>query len=139
MNLISAIIIHYSNMLHFDPMITLAVIRQETNFNNDSVGLLGEVGIMQVRPEFIKEYNKKELRQLEVNVKVGIELLKEAKEKCIHKKELDWVICFNRGIAGGNKVKNPSLDKYVINATKYYKEYKEEKLKWNFRFKELGM
>lgn len=123
MNNIMSLVIHYSVALHFDPAISLAVIRQESNFKPYLIGNVGEIGLMQIRPEFVP-YTRKELLNPEVNIKVGIGLLKEAKKHCKHKNNLDFLVCYNAGIIGGSKYKYPNKSKYVISINKFYKEYK---------------
>lgn len=122
MNTIS-IIVYYSVLMNFDPAISLAVARQESNFNNQTIGSLGELGVFQIRPEFITNYTKEELQNQEINIKVGIELLKEARKLCKHKENLDWLSCYNYGVVGGNKLKSPQNTKYVIGVNKFYREY----------------
>jgi soluble lytic murein transglycosylase-like protein len=124
MNTVMSLIIHYSVAMNFDPAIALSVAKQESNFNNDMVGDVGEVGIFQVRPEFIVNFTEKELHNREINIKVGIELLKKAQKLCKHKANLDWLVCYNAGVSGGNRYKYPSKAKYVVNVNNYYKEFK---------------
>ncbi len=72
MNTMMSLITYYSLAVNFDPAISLAVARQESKFNNSVVGGVGEVGLFQIRPEYVSNYSKKELRNPEVNIKVGI-------------------------------------------------------------------
>lgn len=123
---IMSLITYYSMVMNFDPAISLAVARQETNFNNAVIGDVGEIGVFQIRGEFIENYSKEELRNPEINIKVGIKLLKKAKKYCKYKRNLDWLVCYNAGINGGSKIKHPDKFKYVVNVTKYYKEFKNE-------------
>lgn len=127
MNPLIHLMIYYGSISNFDPMLLQALGRQESNMNPRAVGALGELGIFQLRPEFLPDYSKNELLNPEINVKVAIKLLKEAKKNCIHKKNFEWLVCFNMGVTRGNKIKYPTKNKYVINVTKYYKEYKNER------------
>lgn len=122
------LIIYYSNLLDFDATLLKSVISQESNFNVNATGRLGEIGLLQLRPEFLPGYTKKELYLPEVNIKLGIELLKDAKRKCIHKGEFEFLNCYNYGVAKGNKLLYPSNTQYVISVKQYYEEYKNERV-----------
>lgn len=124
MNTVMSLITYYSIAMNFDPALSLAVVRQETNFNNNVVGDVGEIGLFQVRPEYVSNYSKKELQNPEINIKVGIMLLKDAKKRCKHQRNLEWLVCYNAGIVGGSKYKYPSKAEYVIRVNKFYEEYK---------------
>lgn len=123
MTCITSLIIYYSQLLNVNPAIVKAIIHQESKFEVNAVGDLGELGLFQLRPEFLPGYKENELLNPEVNIMIGIQKLKEAKKGCKNKDKLNYVICLNRGIAGGNRVKSPENDLYVKNVTKFYKEY----------------
>lgn len=112
---------HYSLAANFNPAIAIAVAERESNLNNEAIGALGEVGLFQIRPEFVSISNK-DLKNIDINIKTGILLLKEAKEKCIHKKNNEWLVCFNMGVTKGNTIKHPELNRYVIEVNNLIKE-----------------
>ena len=128
MNCIASLIIYYSNILNFDAAIVYSVIGQESKFDSRAVGNLGELGLGQLRPEFNREYTKNELLNKEINIKVTIERLKEAKKGCKNKENLNYLVCYNHGITGGNKIFRPENDEYVKNVTKYAKEFEKWKV-----------
>lgn len=97
-----------------DLPVTMAVAQHESGFNSQAVGSHGEVGVFQVRPQYIAGYTKDELVNPEINIMVGISLLKEAKDKCIHKKRHDWLVCYNLGRSGAKRILYPSLFSYVL-------------------------
>lgn len=107
--------------LHMDPQLALAVVKVESNYNTSAVGSYGEVGLMQIRPEYSR-HTATELLNPKTNVKEGIRKLKEAKKHCKHQVDNTWVICFNKGVAGGSKLKYPLKDSYYKNIMKEYKE-----------------
>lgn len=78
---ISEMILAESEKKGFDPIFVLAVIQTESQFDVTVVGGVGEIGLMQVRPETAKWIAQKEnipwkgkstLRNPVMNVKIGI-------------------------------------------------------------------
>jgi soluble lytic murein transglycosylase len=47
---VASAIIDEANRQHFDPLLLVAVIRQESRFNPDARGTHGEIGLMQIKP-----------------------------------------------------------------------------------------
>lgn len=123
MSKILSLILLYSKLYNLDPLLVLSIVKVESNFNTDAIGELGEVGLLQLRPEYA-EVSSKDLLKPEVNIKVGIKHLAEAKKYCTHKENNYWVICYNLGVARGNKIKYPRLHKYykmvMFEYTKYH-------------------
>lgn len=100
-------ILFYSLLAGIDPQITQAVIQVESRGNPFAVGKLGDSGLMQIRHKFVPE-TQQQLFQGCTNIKRGVELLKQAKEKCKHKLNNTWLVCYNVGIKGGQKIRHPS-------------------------------
>jgi soluble lytic murein transglycosylase-like protein len=108
---LAACILFYSLQNDIDPKLTHAVIKHESNYNSSIVGAAGEIGLMQIRPEYVPE-SKQELFDPCTNVKRGTQILKHAKKYCKHTLDQTWVICYNLGIAGAKKVRYPKLFPY---------------------------
>lgn len=111
-------ILFYSLLAGIDPRITQAVVQVESMGNPFAVGKLGDSGLMQVRHQFVPE-TQQQLFQGCTNIRRGVELLKQAREKCKHKLNNTWLVCYNVGIRGGLKIRHPS--KFI-----YYKKIMQE-------------
>jgi hypothetical protein len=111
------LIIYYSHLNGINPNVALAVAEHESNFNPNAIGALLEIGIFQIRPEFSK-LSKAELKKPEKNIKEGIRLLKVARDKCIHQKKNEWLVCYNYGQTNALRVKHPELWPYVTKVNK---------------------
>lgn len=107
-----------------DPMVARAVASQESNLNPKAVGALGEVGLFQIRPEYEKKFTKLELFDVTTNIRVGIAMLKRAKDTCVHRKHLDYLVCFNGGNEMAKRIKYPSVFPYVLQIKKRIASYK---------------
>ena len=77
-------IIGESERYGFDPIFLMAVIQNESSFNPKMKGSVGEIGLMQIRPETakwiaglskIKYKNEKSLYQPEMNIRIGAAFL----------------------------------------------------------------
>ncbi|MES2855349.1 MAG: lytic transglycosylase domain-containing protein [Bdellovibrionota bacterium] len=74
----------------FDPVFVMAIIQTESTFNPDQIGGVGEIGLMQIRPETgewmakiagIPWAGKKTLRDPLMNIKIGCAYLTWLREK----------------------------------------------------------
>lgn len=113
MTYLTSLILFWAPVYGINPQIALAVAQHESGLNPDAVGALGEIGVFQIRPEFSSEYTRKQLFIPEINVKLGLQKLAEAKQMCVHQKENDWLTCYNLGIEGAKHLKYPRLFPYV--------------------------
>lgn len=109
--LIFTMITMLSPQYGIEPELTQAIIKVESNGNHRAIGLKGEVGLMQIRPEFSK-FSKEELFNIETNIKEGLRILSEAKLRCKHKENYTFVVCFNGGVGLGKKIKHPTKFPY---------------------------
>lgn len=98
---------------HFgiDPNIAVAVSKQESSLNPNAIGTLNEVGLFQVRPKYSK-FTAKELLNVQINITEGLRMLKFAKDHCVHQKDYTWIVCYNAGLTGGSRIKNPKEFNY---------------------------
>lgn len=114
------LIAFYSSIYNIDPVLVQSVIAVESKFKSDVVGSHGEVGLMQLRPEYSK-VGRSELFKPHVNIKQGVEFLATVKKYCKHQSNFEWVVCYNVGITGGSKIKHPKLHEYYRKVvTEYY-------------------
>ena len=118
-------LLFYSFLAGIDPQLTKAVIQVESKGNPFAIGKLGDSGLMQVRHQFVPE-TQQQLFQGCTNVRRGVELLKKARETCKHKLNNTWLICYNAGNNGGNRIKHPTS--FI-----YYKKVMSE-MKNNLKF-----
>ena len=108
---ILAAISFYASMYNLPPKLITAVITVESSQNSSTIGPVGEVGLMQVRPEF--HHNSRGLLFVPTyNIKEGTKRLAQAKKYCKHQDNYSWVVCYNRGIMGGARLLNPKTDTY---------------------------
>lgn len=121
--MIAACILTLSMSAGIDPDLVHSIIKHESNYNSEAVGLVGEIGLMQIRPEYVPE-TAEQLKDPCTNIKRGIQMLKEAKESCKHKIDFTWVNCYNVGVAGGDRINHPKLFPYYKNIAAIYKERK---------------
>lgn len=121
MNELMKLIAFYSYIYSIDPVLVKSVIAVESKFNASAIGSLGEVGLMQLRPEYFK-VSKEELYKPRTNISEGVRFLAQVKKGCKHQSNFEWVVCYNLGVSGGNKIKHPRLHPYYRKvAAEYFK------------------
>jgi soluble lytic murein transglycosylase-like protein len=88
--------------------------------NPNAISKTGDGGILQLNNRFYKFHNPKWVFNPEINLYIAIRTLKNLKQKCKHKNLNTYIVCYNLGIAGGSKIKNPFNQAY----------YKKSNLIW---------
>lgn len=115
---IIGLIMAMAPVMGVDGKVAVAVARVESNFNINAIGAAGEIGLFQVKPEYVKEYTKKQLSDPFVNIYVGLQKLKYAQDNCIHQKSIEYLVCYNYGEANAKKIKYPHKFPYVTKVRK---------------------
>lgn len=120
MLLIKTLILKYCTIYGIDSNLALSIIEVESNFNPNKVGKIGEVGLFQIRPEFVN-VDKKKLFDIETNIKTGIQILHKMKKHCSHK---EYIVCYNMGVTGAKNIKYPQKFPYYKKVMKVYETYR---------------
>ena len=113
-------IILYSQLFGIDPRLAISVARVESRMNSNAVGSLGEIGLFQVRPEYV-DVSKDDLYNPTTNIITALKIMTDVKKRCKYKSNFTWLVCYNRGVTGGSKVRNPLVDSYYKKVMKEYK------------------
>jgi soluble lytic murein transglycosylase-like protein len=111
---------------HVDPLLVAAVVQVESKFNTQTVGALGEIGLMQLRPEFFAPKQPGKLFNADTNINIGVKYLKLVESRCRHKLNNTFVVCYNAGIAGGSRLLDPGKFSYYKRVSKEYDALKRE-------------
>lgn len=106
-----ALIMQWSSFYAMDPYLVAAVIQTESSWDASMTGAAGEIGLMQVMPTTAGKPPKK-LKSNNINIYHGVKYLRQAKDTCKHQDKDMFVVCYNRGIAGGSKLRRPHQDAY---------------------------
>lgn len=130
---ITATLIEESEKFNFDPVFVLALIRTESNFNPLAVGSVGELGLMQIRPETgewianrekIKWKGPKTLKDPVQNIRVGVAYMAFLRDH-FENKAYKYLSAYNVGpgklkrmFASDNRPK-----KYSTQVMKYYEMF----------------
>ena len=117
MEKIVSLIMLYSSIYNVDPKLAVSIAHVESSFNQTAIGTSGEIGIFQLHPRY---FSYQDSLTIEENIKNGIKHLSFSKKYCRHKYGIEWVICYNRGVAKGSMAKMPSKDEYVNKVKTFY-------------------
>lgn len=122
--LIIQLILTLAPKYNIDPDLVKAVVQVESKYNAQAVGPIGERGLMQLHPKY---YEGDKYFDVELNLETGIKKLAKAKKHCAHKLDKTFVVCYNAGVTGGSRLKNPKQFDYYVKVMKQYNEYKQER------------
>lgn len=111
--------------MNVDPYLVAAVTSVESKFKPSAVGKAGEIGLMQIKPQFYSG-NPRNLFKAEENIRFGTKYLKHLQENCKHKKDHTFLVCYNAGPTGGARIAKPKEFDYYKKVHKKYKEFKKQ-------------
>lgn len=128
--MISTAIIQASEKYRMDPVLILAVIQNESGFNPNRKGSVGEIGLMQVRPETakwiagvykIKYEHSKDLYDPVLNIKIGAAFLDKLRNQFESESSL-YLSAYNIGAKKVRKLVESNLKPkdYVVAVMKRY-------------------
>lgn len=115
---ILALIILYSNLYNINPVLVAAVVQTESGWDINATSKKGAVGLMQLLPSSFPQYKVTDLYDPVINIREGVKYLAKMQKECVHKDELNFLVCFNLGPNSAKKVKHPELFPYVIKVKK---------------------
>lgn len=133
---ITNVLLKESEKFDFDPVFVLAVIRTESNFNPLAVGSVGELGLMQIRPETgewiaqkekIKWKGARTLKDPMENIRIGVAYLAYLRDR-FDNKASNYLSAYNVGPTKLKKLVESETPpkKYSIQVMKYYEKFYEE-------------
>lgn len=118
-------ILYFSALNHVDPLLVRAVVQVESGGQVGKVGLLREQGLMQLRSSSFNE-TEQQLKEPRHNLEKGIQYLSQLQNSCPFKERYEFVICYNKGVSGAKKVRQPSQDKYYRLVMQEYRKLEKE-------------
>jgi soluble lytic murein transglycosylase-like protein len=78
-----------------DPNLALAIVEAESGFNQAARGSRGEIGLLQLRPEF----HGSQILTVAGNIRIGVRYLAECQRACSARYGDAAFVCYNRGPA----------------------------------------
>lgn len=112
--MIISLIQFWAPVYGIDTLTAEAVAIHESQLNPNAIGAAGEIGIFQLKSQYVSQYTRKELFDPQTNVIAGLQKLAEAKRTCVHQNDIEYLICYNVGATNAKKYKHPELAPYVV-------------------------
>lgn len=127
--LLKAIIIAAAKAHDMSPYTVAAIASVESDFNATKIGSIGEVGVMQLRPEYHLKASETPdvLLDPQVNIYRAVKYLASLRNRCVFKAEKTWVLCYNLGPTGATRIKNPKEFPYYKKFMERYEKLKAQK------------
>ena len=114
-----AILLHFCTAYGVEPRLAMAVVQTESQWDASTVGDAGEIGLMQLMPNYFN-VPREQLFDVRTNLRLGIKHLAKMQRQCKYKDDYTFLVCYNRGLRGGAKVKHPLTDRYVRKVMQNY-------------------
>lgn len=81
--------------------------------NPNAVSKTNDGGLFQLNAKYHKFHNPKWVFDPQINSAIALKKLQILKNKCFHKKNERYLLCYNMGNAGAKKIKNPDKQTYL--------------------------
>lgn len=110
----------FSNQYGVDPILVESIVAQESNYNPKATGSIGEIGLMQIRKEYLT--NPQTYYDPYLNLKEGVKRLAELKRLEKHLGPY-WFTAWNLGPTGALELNKNGNIKNFPYAKKVYARY----------------
>ncbi|MEO7161814.1 MAG: lytic transglycosylase domain-containing protein [Bdellovibrionia bacterium] len=133
-------IIQESDKYGFDPIFLMAVIENESSFNPEIIGTVGEIGLMQVTPDtgawIAKIYNlpwkgKQQLKDPSYNIRIGAAYMAHLREEFDFEGQL-YLAAYNMGSGNVRKALGKQIrpkiysSRVMLRYLRFYSELQKE-------------
>lgn len=110
--MINLIITLYSAINGVDPSVAFQLARLESNMNPVALSRTNDGGLFQLNRRVYRFHNNSWVFHPTINTALAMRTLGKLKRTCSHKVKNGYVLCYNLGIRGAGKVKNPFAQTY---------------------------
>jgi soluble lytic murein transglycosylase-like protein len=110
--MINLFITLYSAINGIDPSLSFQMARIESNMNPLALSRTDDGGLFQLNRKVHKFHNGNWIFNSTTNTAIAMNVLGKLKTTCKHKAKNSYVICYNIGVYGAGKIKNPFKQTY---------------------------
>jgi soluble lytic murein transglycosylase-like protein len=112
--MINILITFYSLVNGLDPSLSFKIARIESNMNPNAISKTNDGGIFQLNSRYYRFHNPAWVFLPHTNIALALKTLGTLKNKCPHRVEESFVICYNLGVSGAKKIKRPFANNYYV-------------------------
>jgi hypothetical protein len=106
-----------STFYGIDSNLATRIAKLESNFNPKAFSKTNDGGLFQLNTRYHRFHNLEWIFNEEINIHKAILTLSLLKDKCKHKINNQFILCYNMGIVGASKIKNPENQTYFKKTT----------------------
>jgi len=110
--MINLFITLYSALNGIDTTMSFQIARLESNMNPLAISKTNDGGLFQLNQKVYRFHNPDWRFKIDINTALAMNTLSKLKTKCSHKIKNGYVLCYNLGISGAKKIKNPITHTY---------------------------
>lgn len=115
--MIPLIITYFSLINGIDPSLALKLARIESGMSPSAKSSTSDGGLFQLNSRSHKFHNEQWRYRVDTNTAIAMRTLAYLKNKCKHRALNQFVLCYNRGVVGAARVKNPNKIRYYQKVT----------------------
>lgn len=102
----------YSAFNGIDTNLAFQMARVESNMNPYALSRTNDGGLFQLNRGVYRFHNKNWIFEPVTNIALAMNTLSLLKNKCSHKKDNTYILCYNMGVKGAKKIRQPFLQNY---------------------------
>jgi soluble lytic murein transglycosylase-like protein len=110
--MINLVITLYSAINGIDPSVAFQLARLESNMNPTALSRTNDGGLFQLNRQVYRFHNSSWIFHPTTNTALAMATLSNLKKSCSHKIKNGYVLCYNLGVSGAKKIKNPLSQTY---------------------------
>jgi len=110
--MVNLLITLYSALNGIDPSLSFQMARLESSMNPAALSKTNDGGLFQLNRKVYKFHNNTWIFDPEINTAMAMGTLSKLKTSCSHKIKNSYVLCYNLGVSGAKKIKNPWAQTY---------------------------
>lgn len=103
----------YSVLYGINPDVSFQMARVESNMNPRAYSRTKDGGLFQLNTRYYKFHDTSWIFHPATNTALAMNALSGFKNKCFHKTHNYYVLCYNMGMKGARKIKNPITQNYI--------------------------
>lgn len=119
--MLNILITYYSLINGLDVNLSFKIAKIESNMNPMAISKTNDKGLYQLNSKYYKFHNPQMVFNPETNTALALHTLNKLKKDCKHVKNNTFVLCYNLGIKGASKIKQPLKQTYYKKITSIWR------------------
>jgi soluble lytic murein transglycosylase-like protein len=119
--MINLLITYFSLINGIEPSLAFKMAHIESGMNPLAKSSTSDGGLFQLNSRSHKFHNEQWRYRIDTNTAIAMSTLSVLKDKCKHRVLNQFVLCYNSGVSGASKIRNPKKAQYYQKVTSLWR------------------